>query len=388
MISLYWISGVLLGVIWFVPVVQGALSMKRIADVTEPQWQPPETAELPSLVIVVPARNEEAVLEPALRSLLGLDYPGYQVVAMNDRSEDRTGEIMERLKGESQGRLQMIHIRELPAGWLGKTHAMWLGAQQHAGDWILFTDADCVFHPETMRRALFYATQTGIDHLVLFPTAIMKTPGEKMMMSFFPVSSLFAYRLWKVSDPKARDAVGVGAFNLVRRSAYESAGTYERLRLEIVDDMKLGEVLKKEGFCQNIVLGKGLVSLRWGVGALGVVRNLEKNMFALLQFRLGLMLCLCFGFLFLGICPFLGLLLAPGWAKAGFAVAVTMCAVTYWGMSRITGASPLYFLTYPIASTLGLYTLLRSAFLVMRDGGVTWRGTKYSLAELRGRKGI
>jgi hypothetical protein len=100
------------------------------------------------------------------------------------------------------------------------------------------------------------------------------------------------------------------------------------------------------------------------------------------------MLVCCFGFFFLGIWPYLGLLLAPGWAKTGFAVAIAMCAATYWGMSTITGASPLYFLTYPIASGLGVYTLLRSAFLVVRDGGVTWRGTKYSLAELRGRKGI
>src|SRR6266481_5653623 len=98
MIWLYWISGVLLGMIWFIPVVQAALSMKHIADVTESQWHPPKTAGLPSLTIVVPARNEEAVLEPALRSLLSLDYHDYQVIAVNDRSEDRTGEIMERLK--------------------------------------------------------------------------------------------------------------------------------------------------------------------------------------------------------------------------------------------------------------------------------------------------
>ena len=186
---------------------------------------------------------------------------------MNDRSTDQTGAIMERLAAEpaSEGKLRVIHVRDLPSGWLGKVHAMWLGSQTNAAeenasqrnaqrnaaqatsDWLLFTDADCVFHPDTLRRAIHYATKTATAHLVLFPTAHMKTLGERMMISFPQVMSSFAMRPWKVRDPKARDYIGVGAFNLIRRSAYDAIGTYEKLRLEVVDDLKLGESVKKAG---------------------------------------------------------------------------------------------------------------------------------------------
>src|SRR4051794_1237290 len=218
---LYWISGLLLALIWLVPTLQLALHFSEVADITQPEWNPAPDLPLPSLTIVVPARNEEAEIEAALRSLLQLNYPHYQIVAVNDRSTDQTGAIIERLAAEpaSAGKLRVIHVHELPSGWLGKVHAMWLGAQsnvsqrnaaqgnavqQSSSDWLLFTDADCVFHPDTLRRAMHYATKTSTDHLVLFPTAHMKTLGESMMIGFPQVMASFAMRPWKVRDPKAR----------------------------------------------------------------------------------------------------------------------------------------------------------------------------------------
>jgi len=339
---------------------------------------------------VVPARNEEAEIEAALRSLLQLDYPQYQIVAVNDRSTDQTGAIMERLAAEpaSAGKLRVLNVRDLPPGWLGKVHAMWLGsrndaAQQAANDWLLFTDADCVFHPECLRRAVHYATTTATDHLVLFPTAHMKTLGERMMISFPQTMASFAMRPWKVRDPKARDHIGVGAFNLIRRSAYEAIGTYESLRLEVVDDIKLGESVKKAGLRQDVVFGPELVSLRWAVGAAGVVANLEKNLFAFLRFRISLLLAVCALTFFLCVCPFLGVFLAPGWAKAGFAAAVALIALAYTFSGRYMGNSALLFLTCPVAALVFNFAALQSAFLALRDGAITWRGTKYPLAELK-----
>jgi glycosyltransferase involved in cell wall biosynthesis len=391
----YWISGVLLALIWLVPTLQMALHFSEIADLTKPEWDPPQDTVLPSLTIVVPARNEEAEIEAALRSLLQLNYPQCQVVAVNDRSTDKTGAIMDRLAAEpaSSGKLRVLHIRDLPSGWLGKVHAMWLGskenaaqgnaAQQTSSDWLLFTDADCVFHPDTLRRAMHYATKTATDHLVLFPTAYMKTLGERMMISFPQVMSSFAMRPWKVRDPRARDHIGVGAFNLIRRSAYDAIGTYEALRLEVVDDLKLGETIKKNGLRQDVVFGPELVSLRWAVGAAGVVANLEKNLFAFLQFRISLVLAVCAVTFFLCVCPFLGLFLASGWAKAGFALAVATISLAYTLSGRLMGSSPLLFLTCPFAAIVFNFAALQSAFLALRDGAITWRGTKYSLEELR-----
>jgi hypothetical protein len=407
---LYWITGLLLTLIWFVPALQLAMHFSDVADLTQPEWNPPQDSPLPSLTIVVPARNEEAEIEAALRSLLQLNYPRYQVVAVNDRSTDQTGAIMERLASESgsAGKLRVLHVRDLPSGWLGKVHAMWLGSkenatqrdaaqanasqknvaqenasQQTSSDWLLFTDADCVFHPDSLRRAIHYATKTATDHLVLFPTAHMKTLGESMMIGFPQVMSSFAMRPWKVRDPKARDHIGVGAFNLIRRSAYEAIGTYEKLRLEVVDDIKLGESIKKAGLRQDVVFGRELVSLRWAVGAAGVVANLEKNLFAFLQFRISLVLAVCALTFFLCVCPFLGVFLAPGWAKAAFAAAVALIALVYALSGRLMGTSALLFLTCPIAALVFEFATLQSAFLALRDGAITWRGTKYSLAELK-----
>jgi glycosyltransferase involved in cell wall biosynthesis len=369
------------------------LHFSEVADLTQPEWATPKDVALPSLTIVVPARNEEAEIEPALRSLLQLNYPQYEVVAINDRSTDQTGEIMERLAAEptSQGRLRVVHVKDLPAGWLGKVHAMWTGAQQ-AGlqshpqfkpDWILFTDADCVFAADSVRRAMHYTLNTNTDHLVLFPTAHMKRLGERMMISFPQVMSNFAMRPWKIRDPKARDHVGVGAFNLVRRTTYEAIGTYEKLRLEVVDDVKLGEAIKKSGLRQDVVFGPGLVTLRWAVGAAGVVSNLEKNLFAFLQFRIALVLAVCAVTSFFCIGPFAGLLFAAGWARAPFAVAVAMIAIAYSYTGRYMASSPLLFLTCPVAAIVFAYATLQSAFTALRDGAITWRGTKYSLKELK-----
>jgi glycosyltransferase involved in cell wall biosynthesis len=391
--SFWWITGLLLAVIWLVPVAQLILHFSEVADLTQPEWEPPKDVALPSLTIVVPARNEQAEIEPALRSLLQLNYPQYEVVAINDRSTDQTGQIMERLAAESpsQGRLRVVHVNDLPAGWLGKVHAMWTGAQQAGlqskpqfmSDWILFTDADCVFAADSVRRAVHYALKTGTDHLVLFPTAHMHTLGERMMISFPQVMSNFAMRPWKIRDPKARDHVGVGAFNLVRRTAYEAIGTYEKLRLEVVDDVKLGEAIKKSGLRQDVVFGPGLVTLRWAVGAAGVVANLEKNLFAFLQFRIALVLAVCAVTSFFCIGPFAGFLFAAGWARAPFAVAVAMIAIAYSYTGRYMASSTLLFLTCPIAALVFAYATLQSAFTALRDGAITWRGTKYSLKELK-----
>jgi cellulose synthase/poly-beta-1,6-N-acetylglucosamine synthase-like glycosyltransferase len=405
MIWFYWLSGGTVALLWTFTVVQAALNHHRMADLTQAEWLPPADAKFPSLTIVAPALNEETAVEGALRSLLQLDYPDYQIVAVDDRSTDSTGAIMDRLAAEpaSSGKLRVLHVRDLPPGWLGKTHAMWLGAQQRSipgeppfgalgpnaqSEWILFTDADCVFRPDALRRALYYADVSrtrgqALDHLVVFPTALTETWGERMMTSFPQVTANLAVRHWKVRDPEAKDFIGVGAFNLIRRSAYDAIGTYEQLRLAVVDDMQLGEAVKKAGLRQDVVYAPHLVSLRWAVGAMGVVRNLEKNLFAFFRFRMSLVLGATAALFILCIAPYLGILIAPGWTKAGFAVAVAMIATLHAMTARVSLISPIYFATFPFGALLLVLATWRSAFVALRNGGITWRGTRYSLEELR-----
>jgi glycosyltransferase involved in cell wall biosynthesis len=398
-IWLFWITGLLLAIGWAIPVIRAAIYFRHVADLTLPEFQPPPDAPFPALTIVVPARNEAETIEPAMHSLFRLNYPDYHIIAVNDRTTDATGEILEKLAAspESGGRLRAVHVQQLPAGWLGKTHAMWLGAQQsrfdgtapnseegrRAGDWILFTDADCIFHPGCLRRALFYAMRTGTEHLALMPTGIMLSLSERMMMSFPQVAGNLALRPWKVRDPQARDFVGVGAFNLIRRSAYNAVGTYQKMSMAVVDDLKLGEAVKQAGLSQDIVFGKDLVRVRWLIGTWGIVRNLEKNLFALFRFRMSLAIAACLAVLFICVWPFVGIFLAPGWAKAGYAVAILMVFGMHFITARVSTISPLIFLTFPFAALVFVTAVLRSAYVALRDGGITWRGTKYALQELR-----
>jgi hypothetical protein len=260
---------------------------------------------------------------------------------------------------------------------------MWTAGQQATGDWILFTDADVFFKPDALRRAISYAETENADHLVVLPRMIMKLPGESMMMAFFQTLFVFGHRPWKVADPKTRDHIGVGAFNLVRRSAYEAVGTYQALRMEVLDDMKLGKVIKNAGFAPRVVFGDDLISLRWAKGAFGVVNNLTKNFFALMSFQWWRTIGSVIGVGLLNLGPFLGIALAHGWLRLPYGIALLSILAIYFGMSSRSDVRPYYFFLHPVATVLFMYALMRSMFHALWNDGVVWRGTRYPLEELR-----
>jgi glycosyltransferase involved in cell wall biosynthesis len=404
----HWIAGSIVGLAWFSRIVEAAIGMPRIADVAKPEWdrRPATAGGEPRVSIIVPARNEEQDIRATLEALLALDYSNYEVIAVDDRSTDRTGQIMEEVAAGSCGAdtpihgaiapelnagtdrsvrptLRIIHVSELPAGWMGKTHAMWTAAQQASGDWLLFTDADVLFKPDSVRRAVAYAEAEKADHVVLFPRMIMENPGERMMIAFFQALFVFGHRPWKVADPAAQDHMGVGAFNMVRRPVYEAVGTYKALRMEVLDDMKLGKVVKNAGCAQRNVFGEDLISLRWVKGTFGIVENLTKNFFALLSFQWPRTVASIIGLAFLNLGPFIGVWMAHGWERLPYAVALASIFAIYWGMSGLSDVRPYYFLLHPISTCVVTYTIARSMVLTIWQGGIVWRGTKYPLEELR-----
>ncbi len=387
MTYVHWIAGSILSLVWLSRIVDAALGMSKVADISRPEWSPkPATAHgNPRVSIIVPARNEEENIGPALATLLKLEYDNYEVIAVNDRSTDRTGEVLDRIAStpDARGRLKVIHVTELPAGWLGKAHAMWSAANQASGEWLLFTDADVLFRPDALSRAVAYADAESADHVVLFPRMIMHSPGERMMIAFFQTLFVFGHRPWKVADPKTKDHMGVGAFNLIRRRVYEAVGTYQALRFEVLDDMKLGKVVKNSGYAQRNVYGHDLISIRWAKGAMGMVNNLTKNFFAILSFQWPRALASAFTLAFLNIWPFVGICLAHGWARLPYAVALAAIFAIYVGMSGKSDVPVYYFLLHPISSALFVYIILRSMTLTLVRGGVVWRGTFYPLEELR-----
>ncbi len=335
MIYFHWIAGCVLGFAWLSRLVAAGFGMRKIADISRPEWDRNPGESAPRVSIVVPACNEQEDIARTLTQLLALDYPNYEIIAVNDRSTDRTGEVMDSVLATSnaQDRLRIVHIEKLPKGWLGKAHAMWTAASQAKGDWLLFTDADVLFKPDSVRRALAYAEAERADHLVVFPRMIMKQPGEKMMIAFFQTLFVFGHRPWKVADPKTKDHMGVGAFNLIRREVYDAIGTYKALRFEVLDDMKLGKIVKESGYRQRNVFGEDLITIRWARGAMGVVNNLTKNSFAILSFQWPRVLLSVAALLFLNLLPFIGVLLAHGTAKIPYAVALFSMFSIYVGMS-------------------------------------------------------
>lgn len=375
------IGGLILGADWLRRSLAAAFGMRKLVDIRAPEWDK-SLGETPKVSVVVPARNEAGDIEQCLCSLLNQNYPELEICAVDDRSTDATRSFMDRLQREWPHKLRVIHVKELPTSWLGKTHAMWKGAAASNSDWILFTDGDITFRSDALRRALNYAEQKKCDHLVILPTMVMHSFGERMMLGFFGFASSLMVRFWKVRDPKSRDAIGVGAFNLIRRTAYQSLGTYEALRMEVIDDLKLGESVKQHGFIQDCVRGPGLVSVRWAQGAFGVVRNLQKNLFSLLRFRWTLALLAAIAATIYHIGPWFGLILAPGIAKLGFAIAALAIVLLYASVAGQFGVSAWFVLTQPLAALMFVFSLFNSAVSAYLHGGVMWRGTVYRLDEI------
>ncbi len=341
----------------------------------------------PHLTVIVPACNEEGSIRATLRSLLASTYLRIEIIAVDDRSTDRTGELIDHMAAEAAAcggphSLQVIHVRQLPDGWLGKPHALALAAKQATAPWLLFTDGDVIFHPQALELSLRYAIAKNADHLVLAPSLILKTAGEAAVLAAMNALAQWTIRIWKVADPRARDFVGVGGFNLVRREVYEQLGGFEALRMEVVDDLRFGWKLKRAGYAQCVALGSGLVRIRWLQGALGVVRLAEKNGFAAFRYRVGLTLLASLGLAVQAALPLIAFA-AGGWATVAGLFTYVCIALAYVANRRVTQVSAWTVLFFAPATAIVLYAFLRSMRLTLLRNGVEWRGTLYPLKELR-----
>jgi GT2 family glycosyltransferase len=291
---------------WLWKATTAVFGLRRIPNLLNPGYDVSPPGE-PSITVIVPARDEAADIASSLQSLLDQDYPRLRILAVDDRSTDLTGSIMDALAAQHRDKLTALHIAKLPVGWLGKTHAMALAARHaiavHQPDYLLFTDADVHFAPDAIRRSLAQAVTTDADHFVTFPTPLIRTHGEGMLLGYLQVMGLWATRPWRASDPKSkRDFIGIGAFNLLRTSAYEQLGGFDALRMEILEDLTLARRVKLCGMRQRVAIAPGMVTLHWAAGALGVVNVMTKNLFAIFRFRTILvslsclwLICFCLG---------------------------------------------------------------------------------------------
>jgi hypothetical protein len=365
---------------WLGAAAQLVLGGRRVPGLGD--VEPLADPALPSLAVVAPAKDEAERVERAALSLLSQDYPGIRVIFVDDRSVDGTGAILDGISAR-RPELRVVHVETLPPGWVGKSHALARGAAEARADWILFTDGDVRLAPDAARRAVSLAIRERADHVAIGPDLVIEGLGEAVFVGFFYVMFSVSQRPWRAKEPRAAEHIGVGAFNLVRREAYERAGGHERIRYDLIDDMALGKLLKRTGARQLYAGHGGRVSARWHAGVRGLIRGVEKNAFPAMGYRAGYTLFSTAALLAVSLAPVAGLFAWDPATKLLAAGAWSGVAILYAAASRGVRVHPWHAAFMPVGSLLFNCAILRSMAITLRHRGVRWRDTFYPLEELK-----
>lgn len=342
----------------------------------------PDSGSFPTPVrcsVIIAARDEESRIEQTIRGLLLQRGVELEIMVVDDRSTDRTGEILGRLARED-ARIRVRRIDVLPDGWLGKCHACHVGASTATGDWILFTDADCWLTPDMVARAVRQAELEGVDHITLTSGLATQTPGLRASHLLFLMGTANWFSAANRDRPQG--GLGFGAFNLVRASAYRQCGGYEALRLTVLDDVRLGLLLRRAGKRTRGFIGGDDVECHWGTSAWSAVKLLEKNYFAALDYRTGLVVGLMISMVLVSIILVFGLISGH---PVGRAAALSTFLLVLPGaiLARRLGWPWHYALPIPLMFPLFHYTLFNSTWKTLHQGGIRWRDTFYPLETLR-----
>ena len=336
---------------------------------------------MPRLSVLIPACNEEKTIEKALRTLLNQNYPNLEIVVVNDRSTDSTGEIIDALSREDN-RIRTVHVETLPTGWLGKVHALYCAFQQSSGEWVLFSDADVHFAQTCLLRSVLYAQQENLDHLALLPKMTSRSQWARFAIVSALRGILVAVKPWHVNDPTRPEGVGVGAFNLVRRTAFEDSAGFEWFKMDVADDVALGQMIKNTTGRSHVLLAHQDVAVEWYPSVEKVFLGLEKNAFAQVarcDFRRGMLVGAAA--LWVACSPLILWMLGEhffAWIPWVGAIATSAVFHRSIGLSFVDSVGSFFF-----GDLLMGAVVIRSTWLGEQRGGVIWRGTVYSSEELQ-----
>lgn len=364
---------------WVVVSVYLIIGSRRIIHLKK--VAPLQTPAAPPVAIIVAVKDEEAEVETALRSVCQLDYPAFRVVVINDRSTDRTPEILQAMAARDP-LITLINITDLPPGWLGKNHALFKGYQSSSEEWMLFTDADVLFAPQSLKKAMQYVQEQKLDHLTVLPEVTSRSPLFKSVMNTFALMLTVKLRPWEMSNPSSKASMGVGAFNLVKRTAYVQAGTHEAISLRPDDDLKLGERIKQAGLRQNLAYGDGEISLQWYTSLGQFVKGLMKNTFSVANYNLALAIGMAMATFLTLVLP-VPLLLLLGLPYNLMAAVILLAQLAVMMLAYGVNARWWHALMIPFAGLVMVYIIIQSAILTLRQGGIYWRDSFYPLAELK-----
>ena len=370
----YW----LLNIRAMVRMIRSVPALEDLRPLTPAHW--------PKLSVVVPACDEAADLADAVQTLLADDYPDLEVVLVDDRSTDGTAAIVDRFAA-ADPRVRAVHVTDLPDGWLGKVHALDRGLHAGSGAFVLFTDADVHFARGTLRTAVAYCLDNGLDHLAAFPGLRPSRFIMRAALGAFIRQFVLNVRPWAAGNPDSNAVLGVVAFNLVRRSALEATEGFLFLRMEVADDYGLGWLMKRSGAKAAAVSAIRSVRLHWyrsiGEAAVGS----EKAYATAGNCRLSRMVGLAAIMLALELSPILTVL-PLAWAggrPAGYAgLGVLACFfASAMLFARWVGEAPAAALAQPLTAPILAALFLRAGILGRRRGGVVWRGRLYPPDALR-----
>ncbi len=357
----------------------------RVPQFHDLQFTAPRT--WPRLSVVIPACNEADHIESAVASLLAQDYPDFEIILIDDRSTDGTGEIVDRLAA-SDRRVRALHVTALPEGWLGKVHALARGVEVAAGDWLLFTDADVHFAPATLSRAVGFAVDRRIDHLALAPLAVQRNLWLDVAVHGFTLLFMIGTRAAGINQPQSKAFVGVGAFNLVRRTALARTPGFSWLRLEPCDDVGLGLMIKRAGGRSFFAIARQQLTVAWYPSLAAMFKGLEKNLFgASASYRWWVTLIQVAGLLALAAAPALSV--AIGFSQSRPLVLwVAIAVLALLGLFSFYGATEgwrgrLSLLLAPVGFAMIAAMMANAAWRCLTHNGIDWRGTRYPLAQLR-----
>ncbi|MCK5113209.1 MAG: glycosyltransferase [Phycisphaerae bacterium] len=351
------------------------------------------TPAAPLVSIVVAAKDEQHNIEQCLASLQQQDYPNFELIVVNDRSADATGEIIARIAANDP-RVRNMDIEKLPAGWCGKNHAMQNGIAASNGKWILMTDADCrMSTPRTLSVAMRYATDNKIDMLSILPTMIMGSFWEFLLLPILSGILMVWFRPERVNNPQKPRAYANGMFMLIARDAYDGIGTHEAIKGSLIEDMELARRIKSSSRRLMMVPSRNMLSVRmyhnlpeilrgWNRIFVGSFRNLCGLVMALLVLLVRGMTTSVLGAL--GF-----ILYAAGsepsawWLACGIIGAVgtvaelIMTARFYNCSSSKWQLGLLYLVGCPIAAGV----LIRAMFALLPWAKITWRDTSYTASQ-------
>ncbi|HAU36646.1 MAG TPA: hypothetical protein DCX07_02880 [Phycisphaerales bacterium] len=349
---------------------------------------PPQAA--PFVSVLVAAKDEEQNIETCVRTMLSQEYPNFEVIVCNDRSADRTGEIVSRI-AEQDPRVRLVNITELPEGWCGKNNAMRHGVRAARGEWICMIDADCrQTSPRTLSTAVQYALDRGADLLSVLPVLEMKGFWENVVQPVCGGVMMIWFNPDKVNSPRHPHAYANGAFMLMKRSAYDAVGGHEAVRNQVNEDMHLAAITKAAGLNLRVVRNHGLYIVRMYTSLGQILRGWSRIFFGTFGTlrRLSISLAVL---VFMGLLPYLGavlgfLLAAAGarprglWLACGIvsaAVAAMQVSVIY-RFYKLIGARKDLAWTYPIGCGVATVALVQSLGKLRKGAKLVWKSTAYS----------